>query len=141
MGQGLNNNTPVTHFIRRKVTYSDFATSGNTVTAHQLIPAGSIVLRTHAIIRTPFDGSAPALRVGDGTTNDRYISGGAVTEATTGLYTQAMLAANNAYHSADVSVIIGMTHTTAPTAGVAEIIVEFIPPATDRANSGLLDNT
>lgn len=138
MSVGRNINLPVIQVLRKRVGYASFATSGNSVIAG-VLPAGATVLRTLVAIETAFDGSAPALKAGDATTTDRFISGGAVTEATTGVYQQLNIGVNKI--TADTTAVIALTHTTAPTAGAALVIIEFVTPTSDKDSETIFDNT
>ena len=41
---------------------------------HKLLPIGAIVLKTQVIIDTPFDGTAPVIKIGKAGTTDKYLA-------------------------------------------------------------------
>ena len=105
------------HYIRADITYSDA-----TVTIGKL-PSGAVITGTKVLITTAFDGTSPSLTVGDGSTADKYVAAGDVTETSTGLTSVS----KGEKLSADTSVVATFNQPADTTAGAATIIVEYAP--------------
>ena len=119
--------------ISRKVSYSDFAASGDVVKVIT-IPANSFVANLYAFVKTAWDGTA-VLIVGDGNTTNGYMVDTEINEptintlndlnATSAAGAFAALAARPFYTTAD-TIDVTLTWSTTPSAGVLYLIAEIV---------------
>lgn len=135
MGKGINTQQPVVHALNRKVTFADFATSGAVVSLGA-VPVGSMILRANVVVTTAFN-QTPSLLVGNLLTANKYIAAGDVDELSVAPYMNKTT--GSGMLTADEEVLVSMTFTTAATAGVAQIVLEYMPPVMNKEASGLFD--
>lgn len=134
---GRNNQVTCTHYLQKRITFSNVGTSGVNIPIG-VIPAQSVYLRATVAILTKFDGDAPALLVGGNLVTNLFVTTAAVVESVAAVYpVPAVL--SNVYLGSDTQVFLNFAHTTAPTTGVAEIVLEFIPPLDNIADRTVFD--
>lgn len=95
------------------------------------LPAGCVVLRSYVVVKTAFNaGSTNTLKIGTVASDASFGTGIAL--GTAGVITggSALATATTVTPAADTPVIATSVSTgTAPTAGAAEVVVEYLPVA------------
>lgn len=94
-----------------KPTTAQLQTVGPTTFQMFSIPAGYRVVQVDCRVLVGFDGTAPAINVGDGDDTDGFITAAGTTEATPGIYP-----GTGAYHAANA---FGKLYTAADTVDLA----------------------
>lgn len=114
------------HFMRKTVNYNDTDIASGVGFKHYL-PSGARVLFTNVVIKTAFNaGTTNVLTVGQNASYNDFVASGDVDEASTG--SNMVLRGADVNISADVRPFIKYTQTgTAATAGVAEVIIVYVP--------------
>jgi len=117
----------------RKLLYSDFAASGDTVDLIDL-PANSVLVSLMVVTKTAFNGTSPVLIFGDSTDPDGYLASGEVEEAAVMASPMdaadvaaayAVKAARPVYTSA-AHIRATFTYSGTPTAGEAWVIAQIL---------------
>jgi hypothetical protein len=115
---------PVVNAIRVPVV---FGANGATTTASAQIPANSVVISCVCAVTTAFNAATTnTLKVGDGTTDNKFMATGDITAGSIG---------GNAKHlglmvTADSPVVVTYNQSgTAATAGAAEVVITYYPLA------------
>ena len=117
----------VTHFLRRDVAYNTAHIGEASAVNMGIIPAGSLVLRSHVAVTTAFNAvTTNVLIVGTASDDDYFVDADDVDESaiavTSGIQTGVGVLAS------DTAVYVKYTQTgTAATAGAATIVIEYIP--------------
>jgi hypothetical protein len=114
------------HYLRRTITFANTGAS-----KLGTLPAGAQIMQNNVIVKTAWNGSAATLTVGTNATSYNNIQAG---------MTQTQMAATVNYVSStsklvgltfanDVDVYINVANgaTTAPSAGVALVIMSYVP--------------
>lgn len=116
--------TQQVHFIRTLINYNDVDVANRVMVP---VPAGSNVLRFNTVISTAFNaGTTNTISVGTTAAGTDIINAAAAGAATANVVTQAPV--GKALVAADTSYFVTVTLAgTAATAGVAEVIVEYVP--------------
>jgi hypothetical protein len=129
MAQGSIARKPVGQqvvYLRRRLFGAVASGGGNGTYTVGWIPAGSNIVRGHMSVRTVFSGGTPA-----GTAGSRASPANVVAALATHLTTAghtAMVIAAGAGSVVDVDTEIVAVISGTPTAGVADIQFEYIPP-------------
>ena len=120
--------TAQVHYLRKQITYADYGTTVNV----GVIPAGSVVIGGGVMVTTAFNSSGTDLLnvgfVGGTTDADGYAT--LLTLAAVGFIALDELATTtNIVQSVDTTVTCAPAQSVADaTAGVAEVIITYIPP-------------
>lgn len=116
------------NYLRAPIT---FALGYTGVAQIGTIPAGSVVLRSYVVVKTAFNaGSTNTLKIGTVASDASFGTGIAL--GTAGVITggSALATATTVTPTADTAIIATSVSTgTAPTAGAAEVVVEYLPVA------------
>lgn len=125
MAQGTEARRPVgqqTVYLRKRI----LGANGNITNSIGFIPAGSNILRAHIATRVVFSGGTPA-----GTFGTRAAPAGltaAVATQLTTLGNNTLTLIAGVINLPDVDTEIVLVQSGAPTAGIADVTVEYIPP-------------
>lgn len=113
------------HYLRATLTYASPG-SGTALTIGK-IPGYSLVLRGYAVVTTAFnDSGTDLLDIGTSADADGYAT--AIDLATIGVIETDEMAVTDLYSTSDITVTVTYTGQNAnATAGVAEIVIEYIP--------------
>ena len=118
----------MTHFIWKRVNYSDSGMTGGTLEFDDRLPANACIIRTFVDVETAFAATTTnVLTVGtvSGTAND-IVTGGDVNETTA--VPQLVTGVGVLSSSAEKQVFVKFTGAgTANTAGDALIVIEYAP--------------
>jgi hypothetical protein len=117
-----------THYLRKKVNYNDANIGAADKVKVGMLPAGAIIVGVYVRIETAFNaGTTNVLTVGTNAGADNNIVNAADVDETTVATTEVTRGLGLTIAS-DTTVYVLYTQTgTAATAGVATIIVEYIP--------------
>lgn len=113
----------VTHGIRRRVIFSDNATAGVEI---GVIPAGSHVRPVSVSVETAFSGGTPVVTVGTAAVPTAFATSAGIAPGTAG-YKSGLSSTGQGNVTADTPVLAFVSG--GPTAGLADIYVEFYPHA------------
>ena len=118
----------VTHTIRASLPLAALVAAGAAGLQVDTLPAGARVLRSHAFIETVFNATTTnVLDVGTVADPDQFLPSATVVAGTAGLKTLAPPALQGVI-TLDTPVLAIYSYTgTAPTTGLATVIIEYVP--------------
>lgn len=124
--------TQQTHYVAAELEYSDFATSGATVTIGN-IPAGSVIKGWTAVLQTKFavsSGSLPLFVVGTTQSGEsaRFLTTTGIGLATTGFYSGTT---GGGVATVDLTIVAQLSQgamAAMPTTGKVQYCLEYFPP-------------
>jgi len=129
MGNARQYELQATHYLRRTVNYNDAGVAAGLLIG--TVPAGAKLSNVKVWVDTAFNAATTNVLVAGTTgTGTNLVAASDVTEGTIGVYTPAN-AANQGLglvFAADTDLFVSYTQSgTAATAGVATIVVEYVP--------------
>lgn len=130
MAIGRQSNSQVVHYLRKTVNYNDTSISSGVLMG--TVPKGAHFVGSSVHVRTAFNaGTTNVLTVGTNSSSYNDIVASATVDETTLGTTLATTAANVAYPTGDLGVYIKYAQTgTAASAGVADVVVMYVPDDT-----------
>lgn len=129
MAQGTDARKPVgqqTVYLRKRLFGAVASGGGNGTYSIGWVPAGSNIVRANMSTRTVFSGGTPAGTAGSRASPANLVAALATGLTTDGFTTLAIAAGLGSVVDVDTELVAVISGT--PTAGVADIQVEFIPP-------------
>ena len=124
----------MTHYLRKTINYNDTGIGADATVKVGDLPAGAVVLWTLVKVRTAFNAAnTNTIDVGTSADDDALVDGGAGdgtgdVDATVAEAQYVYRGGDLAVPTVDTTIYVTYVQTgTAATAGIAEIIVAFIP--------------
>lgn len=111
--------TQQTHYLRKRILGS----GGNATYTVGTIPSGANILRISTLVRTVFSGGTPTLSAGPSGTPAGYVAALGTLVTAAGRNAAALVATGTL--GADADTVITATVAGTPTAGVADVEVEY----------------
>jgi hypothetical protein len=117
--------TQQVHYLRKTFTYADVGIASGIKFPNPL-PAGAQILNTLVNVTTAFAGGTPVLTVGQNVNMNDFVTTSDVTETSAGA-TVVTTGAALAPMATDVDVYAKCTNVGTGTAGVAVIVISYVP--------------
>jgi hypothetical protein len=116
----------VIQYLRAPLSFNDGVTG---IVQVGTLPAGSLVLRTYAIITTVFNATGNTMKIGTVASDASFGTG--ISTAAVGVITggTALATSATAAPTVDTSVIATYTSTGSGTTGAGWVVVEYLPVA------------